>query len=74
VRDYRDQPYRHAVEQHVDVEVVLGVMLVQAGQLADRGHQPGTGRERPGAEVRAGAFTQHPPVLYAVGLTGTGVA
>ena len=60
----RDQPHGHAPVPQVDV----GVVVLEAGQLIDRVHQPGAGRERPGAEVRARSFAQHPPVLDALGL------
>jgi hypothetical protein len=49
-------------------QVDVGVVVVEAGQPADRVHQPDAGRERPGTEVRARTLAQHPPVLDPFGL------
>jgi hypothetical protein len=50
------------------VQVDAGVVVLEAGQLADRVYEPGADRERPGAEVRARTLAQHPPVPDAGGL------
>jgi hypothetical protein len=48
-------------------QVHVGVVVVEAGQLADREHKPSAGRERPGAEVRARSLAHHTPILDTVG-------
>ena len=45
----RDEPHGHAVVAEVDV----GAVGVEDGQPADGVHEPGSGVERSGAEVRA---------------------
>src|SRR3989442_9461552 len=59
-----DQPHDHALLPQVKVRG----MVLEAGQLADCVHEPGAGRERPGAEVRARSFAHHTPILDALGL------
>ncbi|MDP9265376.1 MAG: hypothetical protein M3O91_04550 [Chloroflexota bacterium] len=43
-------------------------MVVDARQLADRLHEPGACRERPGLEVRGRTVAEHAPILDALGL------
>src|SRR3990172_12411030 len=43
-------------------------MVLEAGELADGVHEPGPGREGPGAKVRAPPLAHGPPVLDALGL------
>jgi hypothetical protein len=48
--------------------VHVGVVIVQAGQLADRAHEPGARGERPGSEEGAGSITYDAPILDPLGI------
>ena len=60
----REHAHGHAVVPQVN----FGLQLVDAGQSADRLHEPSTSREGPGLEVRIRAVAEDAPVLDALGL------
>src|SRR6266850_2478202 len=60
-----DQAHGHALMPHVDV----GLVVVDARQLADRLYEPGALGERTGPEERVRAIADDAPILDALGLT-----
>src|SRR5882672_8180670 len=62
--DERDHAHGHAVVPHIN----FGLLLVDAWQLADRLHEPGACRGRPGRKIRGPTVAQHAPLRGALGL------
>ena len=60
----RDQAHGHTVVSQVNV----GLVVLNARQLADRVHEPCACRERSHPEVRARAVADDPPIFDALGL------
>jgi hypothetical protein len=48
----------------------LAVVADRTRQLADRPDPPGTGRERPDADLRTCSLAHDPPILGALGVDG----